>query len=72
MERLELSQVSLPEPKSGASTNSATSAFILYCYHIKNYQNWKVLLSNSEINLIPLLFEFNKISYINLSVACEL
>jgi hypothetical protein len=31
-ERLELSHLAAPEPKSGASTNSATSAY-LYFYH---------------------------------------
>ncbi len=29
-ERLELSHLAAPEPKSGASTNSAISAYILY------------------------------------------
>ena len=35
-ERLELSHLAAPEPKSGASTNSATSASIPNCSDKKN------------------------------------
>ena len=46
-ERLELSHLAAPEPKSGASTNSATSASIYI--HIANwYKRYEVVSSASE------------------------
>ena len=35
LERLELSHLSAPEPKSGASTNSATAPFSVVGYYIE-------------------------------------
>ena len=58
-ERLELSHLSAPEPKSGASTNSATTAANLYshieywCFNKTLYKWWLL----RDLNLRPHHYE---------------
>ncbi len=52
-ERLELSHLAAPEPKSGASTNSATSAFF-----IVNYLTNLLLIESHNQQLVSIITIF--------------